>query len=153
MERIEGKARSYRTIAERHGVPLVVAVGAHRFTGVTLGHVDDMLTGLPAPKITFQFNAGDPYIGEQTVNMAPVPPWQWPDGLAGLLWPAPWDTPAASISSCPAASVPPGAASFTPEPVRRGDLSPPPVTMTSSDRAGADVDQAGQAEQGDQGRE
>ena len=40
----------------------------------------------PAPKITFQFNAGDPFIGQQTVNLAPVPPWDWPSGLAGLLW-------------------------------------------------------------------
>ena len=45
-----------------------------------------MLTGLPAPKITFQFNAGDPFIGQQTVNMAPVLPWEWPSDLSGLLW-------------------------------------------------------------------
>lgn len=86
MERIEGKARSYRRLAEAYGVPLVVAVGAHRFTGVTLEHVDDMLTGLPAPKITFQFNAGDPYIGQQSTTLGPIPPWPWPEGLGGLLW-------------------------------------------------------------------
>jgi hypothetical protein len=45
-----------------------------------------MLTGLAAPKIIFQFDAGDPYIGSQTVSMEPVPPWQWPEDLAGLLW-------------------------------------------------------------------
>jgi hypothetical protein len=45
-----------------------------------------VLTGLPAPKITFQFNAGDPFIGQQSVNMAPVPPWEWPSDLSGLLW-------------------------------------------------------------------
>ena len=55
-------------------------------TGVTLCHVDDILTGLPAPKITFQFNVGDPFIGEQSVSMAPVPPWGWPGELAGVLW-------------------------------------------------------------------
>ena len=53
---------------------------------MTLEDVKDMLTGLPAPKIKFQFDAGDPYIGEQTVTTAPVPPWQWPEELAGLLW-------------------------------------------------------------------
>jgi hypothetical protein len=86
MEGIEEKARKYKGLATRHGVPFIVAVGAHRFTGVTLEHVDDMLTGLPAPKITFQFDASDPYIGTQTVNWEPVPPWPWPGELAGLLW-------------------------------------------------------------------
>ena len=45
-----------------------------------------MITGLPAPKLTFQFDYGDPYIGEQSMSLAPVPPWPWPDHLAGLLW-------------------------------------------------------------------
>ncbi len=86
MSRIEGKVRGYRGLAQAYEVPLVVAVGAHRFTGVILEQVDDVLTGLPAPKITFQFDAGDPYIGSQTVSMEPVPPWRWPEDLAGLLW-------------------------------------------------------------------
>jgi hypothetical protein len=86
MDRVKGKVRTYRRLATSRGVPLIVAVGAHRFTGVTLALIDDILTGLPAPKITLQFNAGDPYIGEQTVNWAPIPPWPWPEDLAGLLW-------------------------------------------------------------------
>lgn len=86
MQRVREKAHAYRDLARDHDAPLIVAVGAHRFTGVTLAHVDDMLAGLPAPKITFQFDYGDPYIGSQTVNWGPVPPWQWPDELAGLLW-------------------------------------------------------------------
>jgi hypothetical protein len=86
LDAVEEKVRTYRGLAEVYGVPFVVAVGAHRYTGVTLEHVDDMLTGLPAPKISFQFDAGDPYIGAQSVRMAPVPPWQWPEDLAGLLW-------------------------------------------------------------------
>jgi len=86
MEGIEGKVRKYRALAEQYAVPLIVAVGAHRFTGVTVTHLDDALTGSPAPKITFQFDASDPYIGTQTVNLAPVPAWSWPDDLAGLLW-------------------------------------------------------------------
>jgi hypothetical protein len=65
---------------------LIVAIGAHRFTGVTLADVDDILTGLAAPKIKFQFDASDPHIGSETVNMAPIPPRVWPEGLAGLLW-------------------------------------------------------------------
>ena len=62
MKRIEDKAHKYRELAGMYGVPLIVAVGAHRFTGVTLGHLDDVLRGLPAPKMTFQFNAGDTHI-------------------------------------------------------------------------------------------
>ena len=69
MEGITEKVRKYKNLAARYEVPLIVAVGAHRFTGVTLQQLDDVLTGLPAPKITFQFNAGDPFIGQQTVNM------------------------------------------------------------------------------------
>ena len=86
MEGITGKARKYKSLAARYEVPLIVAVGAHRFTGVTLQQLDDMLSGLPAPRIAFQFSPGDPFIGEQTVSMSPVPPWEWPSGLAGLLW-------------------------------------------------------------------
>jgi hypothetical protein len=86
MDEIQEKVRKYKGLAAEHEIPLIVAVGAHRFTGLTLQHLDDVLTGLPAPKITFQFNAGDPFIGTQTVNMAPVPPWDWPSDLAGLLW-------------------------------------------------------------------
>lgn len=86
MERIEDKGRKYRELALAHSAPLIIAVGAHRFTGLTLEHVDDVLTGLPAPKLTFQFNSGDIDIGEQTVTMAPVPPWTWPEGLDGLVW-------------------------------------------------------------------
>lgn len=86
MEGIEGKVRKYKALAGQHAVPLIVAAGAHRFTGVTLANLDDVLTGSPAPKITFQFDAGDPYIGSQTVRLAPEPAWSWPDALAGLLW-------------------------------------------------------------------
>jgi len=86
MEQVREKVRTYAHLAESYDVPLVVAVGAHRFTGVQLGLIDDMLTGLEAPRLTFQFDAGDPYIGEQTVKWAPVPPWKWPEELSGLLW-------------------------------------------------------------------
>jgi hypothetical protein len=52
MEGITEKVRKYKSLAARYEVPLIVAVGAHRFTGVTLQQLDDVLTGLPAPKIT-----------------------------------------------------------------------------------------------------
>ncbi|MCW2938591.1 MAG: hypothetical protein JWN00_1576, partial [Actinomycetia bacterium] len=39
MERVEDKVRIYRDLADAHEVPLIVAVGAHRFTGVTLEQV------------------------------------------------------------------------------------------------------------------
>jgi hypothetical protein len=86
MDGITEKVRKYRNLAEQHAVPLIVAVGAHRFTGVSLEHLDDVLNGLPAPKMTFQFNASDPFIGEQILTLEPIPPWQWPSDLAGLLW-------------------------------------------------------------------
>lgn len=74
MERIEDKVRKYREVAHAYGAPLIIALGAHRFTGLTHEHLDDVLTGLPAPKLTFQFNSGETDIEEQTVAMAPVPP-------------------------------------------------------------------------------
>ena len=86
MEQVKEKVRTYARLAEAYDVPLVVAIGAHRFTGVGLQHLDEMLTGSEAPTITFQFNAGDPYIGTREVKMAPVPPWRWPQELSGLLW-------------------------------------------------------------------
>jgi hypothetical protein len=73
MDKIEEKTRTYRSLAAANGVPLVVAVGAHRFTGVTLADVDDVLRGLAAPKVKFQFDAGDPYRGSpQTVETSVV---------------------------------------------------------------------------------
>lgn len=86
MEQVRKKAHTYRRLADKYAIPFIVAAGAHRFTGVTLQHVRDILTGLPAPKITLQFNWGDPYIGEQTVHPGAIPPWQWPQGLDGLIW-------------------------------------------------------------------
>jgi hypothetical protein len=86
MEQVKEKTHTYQGLAAKYGIPLIAAVGAHRFTGVTMQQVQDLLTGLPAPKISLQFNWGDPYIGEQTVQLGPVSPWQWPRGLDGLLW-------------------------------------------------------------------
>ncbi|MFV2110572.1 hypothetical protein [Micromonospora sp. LOL_015] len=65
-------------------MPLVVAVGAHRFTCVELSDVDDLLAG--APTISFQFNPGDTFIGSKTINLARPDRWRMPADLAGLLW-------------------------------------------------------------------
>ncbi|WP_182885746.1 hypothetical protein [Microbispora sp. H10885] len=78
---VRGKISKYRKLVEEHELPLVVAVGAHPFTGLGLRELDDLLTGEQV--ITFQFKPGDAYIGK-----AAVPPSRWdvPAELAGLLW-------------------------------------------------------------------
>jgi hypothetical protein len=82
--KVEDKVRKYAGLAGALDVPLLVAVGVHRFTGVTLEHLDNLLTG--APTLTFQFNLGDPWIGESTVNPGRPDRWEMPAGLAGMLW-------------------------------------------------------------------
>ncbi|MGI5151444.1 hypothetical protein ACQEVC_34610 [Plantactinospora sp. CA-294935] len=81
---VDGKVRKYAAIAERYDVPLVVAVGAHRFTGVDLDDVDRLIAGQAV--ITFQFNPGDTFIGDRTINLAHPPRWTMPPELSGLLW-------------------------------------------------------------------
>ncbi|MBQ0896257.1 hypothetical protein KBX37_24720 [Micromonospora sp. U56] len=80
----DAKVSRYAAIAERYEVPLVVAVGAHRFTRVDLSDVDDLLAG--APTISFQFNPGDTFIGSTTINLARPQRWKMPADLACLLW-------------------------------------------------------------------
>lgn len=63
---------------------LVVAVGAHRFTGVDLSDVDRLLAG--EPTVTFQFNLGDNFIGKHQFNPGHPARWTMPAGLSGLLW-------------------------------------------------------------------
>jgi hypothetical protein len=53
------KARTRKRFADAYEVPLIAA-GVHRFTGVTLEHGTEIITGLPAPKVMFQFDAGVP---------------------------------------------------------------------------------------------
>lgn len=85
LERVWDKVRKYRALAARCQVPLSVAVGAHRFTGVELRHLDEALAGAEAPIFNFQLGAGDSYV-EQTMPWSPVEPWRMPDELAELLW-------------------------------------------------------------------
>lgn len=84
VQGVESKVKKYAALAESHGVPLVVAVGSHRFTGVDLSHLDDLLAGRPTS--TFQFNIGDTFIGAATINLANPPMWKMPSDLAGILW-------------------------------------------------------------------
>jgi hypothetical protein len=86
LNRVEEKVRKYRALAVAFDAPLSIAVGAHRFTGVELKHLDEVLTGSDAPIINLQFGAGDPWVASQTVDLAPVEPWTMPDDLAELLW-------------------------------------------------------------------
>ncbi|WP_214111404.1 hypothetical protein [Acrocarpospora catenulata] len=78
---IRTKINKYRQLVNSHDLPLVVAVGAHPFTGLGLEELDDLLHGQSV--ITFQFKAGDTHIGR--VN-SPSPKWDMPPELAGLLW-------------------------------------------------------------------
>ncbi|MEU7794850.1 hypothetical protein AB0B11_15595 [Micromonospora tulbaghiae] len=81
---VDAKVGKYADLANRHEVPLVVAVGAHRFTRVDLSDVDDLIAG--ASTVSFQFNIGDTFIGSKPINLARPPRWSMPTDLAGLLW-------------------------------------------------------------------
>lgn len=83
-ERVDGKVATYAAIAEAHDVPLVVAVGAHRLTGVDLSDVDDLLAGRLTVK--FQFNGSDSHIGQQSLDWGQPYRWTMPAQLSGLLW-------------------------------------------------------------------
>ncbi|MFD9081654.1 hypothetical protein [Streptomyces erythrochromogenes] len=83
--RIEKKVSKYRDVAREAGLPLVVAVGAHRFTGLQVQELDDLLTG--APTLSVQFDFGDLFI-HQPAEIDPhnPPRWTMPSDLAGVLW-------------------------------------------------------------------
>ena len=87
LERTLEKVAKYRSLTRAHGVPLVVAVGAHKFTGVTLDMVDQALRGAAAPLITWQFGHGDTFLAPPiTLENKPVPPLPMPPDLAALMW-------------------------------------------------------------------
>ena len=81
---VEEKVHKYRALADHYDVPLVVAVGAHRFTGVDRSDVDRLLAG--EPTVTFQFNLGDTFIGKHQFNPGHSAHWSMPAGLSGLWW-------------------------------------------------------------------
>jgi hypothetical protein len=83
-EAADAKVRRYAALADSYNVPLVVAVGAHRFTRVDLADVDDLLAG--SATMSFQFSVGDTFIGEKTVNLGRPRQWVMPTNLSGLMW-------------------------------------------------------------------
>jgi hypothetical protein len=78
------KVARYTGLADMHGVPLIVATGAHPFTGVDLSNLDDLLTGNPT--ITFQFNHGDTFVGDRTVTLDRPETWAMPPELSAIVW-------------------------------------------------------------------
>jgi hypothetical protein len=87
LENTQEKVAKYRDLARARRVPLAVAVGAHKFTGVTLDTVDQALQGAPAPFLTLQFGPGDTFFAQPTTfELKPVAPWPMPADLAALMW-------------------------------------------------------------------
>jgi hypothetical protein len=84
VKNVEAKVAKYRRFANAYGVPLIVAAGASKFTGIGLSNLDNLLQGNRV--ITFQFNAGDSFIGEATMDWARPAQWHMPPGLSGILW-------------------------------------------------------------------
>ncbi|MEV7817760.1 hypothetical protein AB0P05_45245 [Streptomyces flaveolus] len=82
---IEKKISKYRALAQEAGLPLIVAAGAHKFTGVQVQQLDDLLAG--ASRVSMQFNFGDTFL-HQPVEIDPLNPprWTMPPELAGVLW-------------------------------------------------------------------
>jgi hypothetical protein len=83
--RIDRKVRKYREVAAGAGLPLIVAAGAHRFTGLGVEELDHLLEG--EPTITIKFDFGDTHI-HRPVEVQPLNPPRWvmPKELAGVLW-------------------------------------------------------------------
>ncbi|MEU1455703.1 hypothetical protein [Streptomyces avermitilis] len=82
---IEKKVSKYRALAQEAGLPLIVAAGADKFTGLQVQHLDDLLEGVSA--LSVQFNFGDSFI-HHPVEIDPFNPprWTMPPELAGVLW-------------------------------------------------------------------
>lgn len=84
---VEAKVGKYRALSQRRRVPLVVAVGSHKFTGVTLDNLDNALRGSDSPMFSMQFGFGDAFlVPEITIEMKPAEPWPMPADLAALMW-------------------------------------------------------------------
>ncbi|MFJ8636988.1 hypothetical protein [Streptomyces sp. NPDC093568] len=82
---IEEKVSKYRTLAEEAGLPLIVAAGADKFTGLGIEQLDCLLNGTPT--VTVQFDYGDTYIHNPIEFQPDKPPrWAMPSELAGVLW-------------------------------------------------------------------
>jgi hypothetical protein len=82
---IARKVSKYRALAQEAGLPLIVAAGADKFTGLELRHLDDLFQGVAT--VSVQFDFGDSFI-HHPVEIDPLNPprWTMPPELAGLLW-------------------------------------------------------------------
>ncbi|MGW2651614.1 hypothetical protein ACWC2T_43780 [Streptomyces sp. NPDC001393] len=82
---IEEKVSKYRDLVKATGLPLIVAAGAHRFTGLGVKQLDHLLNG--EHTITVQFDYGDSFIHKPLEAQLGNPPrWAMPPDLAGVLW-------------------------------------------------------------------
>jgi len=87
LANVEEKVAKYRALSREREVPLVVAVGSHKFTGVTLDTLDKALTGAEAPHFEIQFGAGDTFlVAPTTIEWGPIEPWPMPPDLTALMW-------------------------------------------------------------------
>ncbi|MGW0572950.1 hypothetical protein [Streptomyces tauricus] len=85
VARIEEKVSKYRAVAKGAGLPLIVAAGADKFTGLGIEQLDCLLTGTPT--VTVQFNFGDTFIHNPIEFQPDNPPrWTMPPDLSGVLW-------------------------------------------------------------------
>lgn len=85
VARIDENVSKYRTLAKETRLPLIVAAGAHRFTGLGVEQLDHLLKG--EHTFTVQFNPADTYIHEPLLFQPGNPPrWAMPPQLAGVLW-------------------------------------------------------------------
>ncbi|REF00315.1 hypothetical protein [Thermomonospora umbrina] len=84
--KVNDKVSRYRQLADDLNVPLIVAVGAEPFTGVTLDVVDDLIAGRGT--IVIQFNGSDLTRGVSggTLDLGRSARWEMPPNLAGLVW-------------------------------------------------------------------
>ncbi|MFD9374189.1 hypothetical protein ACFWBH_01395 [Streptomyces sp. NPDC059999] len=82
---IDKKVSKYRALAREAGLPLIVAAGADKFTGLEVQDLDDLLQGVPT--LSVQFDFGDSFI-HHAVEIDPLNPprWTMPPELAGVLW-------------------------------------------------------------------
>lgn len=83
LDAVSAKVAKYHRLAVHFDVPLVVAVGSHKFSNITLDMVEDLLMGNQS--ITFQFSPGDLHIGEGEIVLG-LAPRALPDDLSALLW-------------------------------------------------------------------
>lgn len=71
---IAKKVSKYRALAQESGLPLIVAAGAHKFTGLQVQQLDDLLTGTST--LSVQLSFGDTFV-HHPVEVDPFNPPRW----------------------------------------------------------------------------